>query len=847
MPSLRLTGIGLALTGAAACHASNPLQWLNREMVQRIQITGYRQFGYHSHSVTGDRLAFESLTYFGQGSRRFTDTGNLTFTGRNVLGLFNFDMQIQDSRFQDPQGQRISLNYNRGPWAVDAGDIQGSLLNTNAFASMSKSMKGISAQFKSGRFAVKALRSDTKGSARTIAIQGNNSTGPYYLQTSQIIADSELVQVDGREMVLGKDYVISYEIGAITFIDRLIAPTSTILVSYEALGFNTAPGLVQGVGASYNFGKFGQIGVTHMEQKSRSGGGLSSRLEQFQGFGAPSTPYFLQFEPLDTRPVVVRVDGIVQREFIDYTFDALNRSIFYFRRFMPATANIEVIYTPRPTGTVDGDRRVLGFDYRLPFGKGNQSYVQYSQATGSLLSDATPLRGTARGISGLLKSGPYRFAASWRDVPDSFVSVESRSFNRNEKAIDLALDYEAKGLTYGAGHRNSSVTLRSVSSKGETTFSPGRQTHSRLHVGSSSEEGSGWRLEQTRATSRSLSGESKLDTTSATASRTLGKVKTRLGLEHQAGYGPSGFAANSPTTNVALDTVRLEADYKPSDPWIIGLRTSFSKIRSDDQSGSGRDISMDLGYQPSEKLSVTASYTDSNAGQLATLGGFNSGFGLGYDGNGFSGGATGNTFANGSNNLRLLQLRTRYKATEKLSLDARMYSARSSGSYSSNTDTTSYGLGLDWNLGGGTTLNFSIDQSKTKFLDSPFSSDALTFDAFINGKPAGPWSYRLGASALVSGGRSDFQQSSLYLDGGLTYALNSRQNLSFRFQHGRTTGYLPQQDNFVGMFYEYQLYRNVSLVASYKLRNLANLDPLATSGAYRSRGFDLELSFNFGR
>jgi hypothetical protein len=389
MPSLRLTALGLALTGAVSCHAGNPLQWLNRDVLQRIQITGYRQFGFHSHSVVGDRQAFESLTYYGMGDRRFTDTGNMTFTGRNVFGLFNFDMQLQDSRFRDPQGQRISLNYNQGPWAVDAGDIQGSLLNTNTFASLNKSMKGLSAGFKSGRFAVKALRSDTKGSARTISIQGNNSSGPYYLQTSQIIADSEQVQLDGREMVLGKDYVINYEIGAITFIDRLVAPTSTILVSYEALGFNSAPGLVQGVGASYNMGKFGQIGLTHIEQKSRSGGGLSSRIEQFQGFGAPSTPYFLQFEPLETRPVLIRVDGIVQREFIDYNFDAQNRSIFYFRRFMPATANIEVIYTPRPTASVDGDRRVLGFDYRLPFGKNNGSYIQYSQATGSLLSDAT--------------------------------------------------------------------------------------------------------------------------------------------------------------------------------------------------------------------------------------------------------------------------------------------------------------------------------------------------------------------------------------------------------------------------------------------------------------------------
>ena len=51
---------------------------------------------------------------------------------------------------------------------------------------------------------------------------------------------------------------------------------------------------------------------------------------------------------------------------------------------------------------------------------------------------------------------------------------------------------------------------------------------------------------------------------------------------------------------------------------------------------------------------------------------------------------------------------------------------------------------------------------------------------------------------------------------------------------------------FLGAFYEYRLWRNVSLIGSYKWRKVDNLDPLFSSGAYRSRGFDLELSFSFG-
>ena len=73
----------VALSSVAAAQASGPqvLSWLDREIMKRIQVTGFRQLGFHAHTVDGDREAFNSLTYFGQGGRRFTDTGNVNFSG----------------------------------------------------------------------------------------------------------------------------------------------------------------------------------------------------------------------------------------------------------------------------------------------------------------------------------------------------------------------------------------------------------------------------------------------------------------------------------------------------------------------------------------------------------------------------------------------------------------------------------------------------------------------------------------------------------------------------------------------------------------------------------------------
>ncbi len=831
--------VGLAILGCVAA-ASGPYPWFSRQVLKRIQVSGYRYLGVHAHQVSGDLETFNSLAYYGQGSRRFTDTGQVTLSGRDVLGMFNFDATIVDSRFKDPQNEKFSLNFKKGAWAVDAGDIYGSLLNTNQFATISKSMKGLGVQFKQGRFAAKVIRSDTKGASRTVTLQGINSAGPYYLASSQVIQGTESVQLDGQEMTLGKDYVINYEIGSIEFINRIVSPTSTILVTYEALDFNGTPGTVQGIGVSYDLGKMGRVGLTGIEQVNRNRSGISSRVEQFEGFGAAGTPYFLQFEPLNTAqyPTSIRVNGVLQRNNVDYYFDASNKSIFYFRRFLPATSIVEVAYFPRPTSAATGDRRVTGFDYRLPFGS-EGSYLAYSQAMGELRNDTNPTKGTARGLRGVYKTGPWEINAGWRDVPDTFVTVESRGFNRNEKAIDVSAKYSHKGFSYGAVHNNAAINSRTVDGDGNVRTSSGRQTTSRAFAGIASEKWN-WNAEQSRRTVTSVRGESKLDTTSLTASRTLGRIDARFGLDHQTGVSPNGSGNPS---SLGLDSLRLDFDYRASKQLNLGWRSSLSRVKFDGQDGNGHDFGLNAVYRPNDRWLLEGGFTDSNSGQVATLSGFEGN--LGYDGNGFSGGAIGTAFSAGTTNLRMWNLHARYESGSRTTLDMRATSTLSSGSLYNNTDNLFLGFGIDYDIGLGHALSVGIEQSDVRFLDSTNRSTTRSLTIGFTGRPKGPWSYRFGSAATLSGG-GPFAQDSLSLDGSLYYRINDRQQAYVMFNTGRTTGYLPQTDAFLGMFYEYRIFKNISLVGSYKIRSLTNQDPTFSSGAYRSRGFDLELSFNFG-
>lgn len=831
---------------AAASTPASPewWKWFNREVLDRVEITGYRQLAYHAHEVSGDTEAFGSLNYGGLGGQRFTDLGSISVQGRKVLGLFTFDAHIQDSRFLDPQGQRFTISYDRKGLELAYGDVQGSLLNTNKFAAFSRSLKGFQATYITGKFTARALRSQPKSDARTITIPGNNSAGPYYLQSSQIVQDSERVTVDDQPQALGTDYSIDYEIGSLTFISRIVPPTSTIVVTYEAFGSNRLGGLIQGAGASYDFGPAGRVAVNVIEQRTGGARGFSTRTDRFQGFGDPSTPYFLTLEPWRDRPIIVRVDGILQVEGIDYDFDLGNPSVFYFRRFMPSTSTIEVTYTPRPTTTVDGDRDVLGIDYRLPLGR--DGWLSYAQAMGRLKSDVNPMSGLARSVDLAYNLGMLRLGASWRDVPAEFVSVQSRTFSRNERALDWTLEAKpTRTLTYGFSHGNSSIAQRRVQPDGTITFEPSRFTLARLYARHQPlGESASWSVEHRRADARTTRQSTRADTTRIDYATRLKAVSLRTGLTHQSGRGP--FFVDGATRNdrFTLDALTLDATYEGRRDLRARLGTSFNVIRAGGATSSGQSVSLDASYTPGERWRLFGRYAFGQAAG-AGLTGFGTGYGLGYDGNGFSSGV-GDTTPLTSTNASIAQFGVEHRLSESLAVDARYYRSRTDGPISSNTDSTQFGAGLGWSIGGHSSLRLDADRFVTRFVGSGAGSSTTTLGLSFDSFPAGRFSYRVGASSLLGSG-GQFAQDALSLDLIASYRLRRREALSLTLSTGQTRGYYPQNSAEAALSYQYQIWENLALNVRYVLRDVRNRDPNLVGGAYRSSGFDIELAFNFGR
>jgi hypothetical protein len=312
---------------------------LQEEFRRTVTISGHKRIGFHLHDIEGDFAAFRDQNYFGQGGQRVTDNTELTVRVNKFLGFLSFDWRWSNSRFRNPYDARITYTYESPNFTLEVGDITASLGGANPLVGFNRTLKGATATANWGKTRLRYITSETKAAARTITISGNDSPGPYYLQGSQIVDGSERVQVDGVEKRRGDDYTIDYFGGILRFRDGMIIPrTSTIVVTYETYAFNSAPSRLQGFRMESNLGGGFNFGFTMLSQEvdcARTA--LRRRTEQFYGFGAPSTPYDLQFPPLRdaANPVIITVAGAPQIEGVDYYFDELLPYRFYFTRFMP--------------------------------------------------------------------------------------------------------------------------------------------------------------------------------------------------------------------------------------------------------------------------------------------------------------------------------------------------------------------------------------------------------------------------------------------------------------------------------------------------------------------------------
>jgi hypothetical protein len=849
--------VGISLLPVVAVPQANQKlgqTWFEKQILNRLAWSGQRTLGYQKYTFSGDAESFNSLTNFGTGLQSFTDIGNLNVTGNNVLGFLNFRANFTDNRFSDPEQQQYTLTYRKNGLDLNYGTVQASLIGSNRFVNFSRSLEGLVAGYQTGRLATKFISSDTRGAARTVNLEGNNTVGPYYLQSGRIIPDSLEVRLDGEKLVRGRDYTIDSQLGTITFNNRVISPTSTIVATYESYDFGGQRGKIRGMGATYDFGRLGRLGFSTVEQKTGAAGANQERIEKSFGFGNPNDQYFLLLEPIP-ETIRITVNGIPRSFSVnddgisDFYLDSRLPILIISRVAIPTTQEIIFTYRPKVIQTVAGDRKVTGFDYRLTVTPGTESnagtYLQYSQSVGEL-KGPTSTSGAATGFDIRMNEGKGDLRVGFRRIEPGYQSIEQTGFNRNEDASEYNYIYSSKGFSTNLQTLNSLVAFTDLTS-GTPTIRSSRVASSQAGLsftdpkrkpdGAQRTEAVTWN--RVRATTNTNQN-SFLDTLSYKETFKHKKLSYSFANERQVGEG----LIQNKQEKLAVNTYRSTVSYDAGKNWSLSGNASQSGVRVGSTSSAGFDYGFRAGLSESGPWSGNVDYTVSNSGALASLGGFLNGNAFGFTNNGFSGSGGSGTISTGQLNVRRLNISATHRAGEKLALTGNLLRQSGTGLSTSNSELNSLMLSANWRISSNDNLNIDWARSVSNFFSG--SSTRATADTIalnFNGSK-NKWTYNLGYNLFNSGG-DNFTQRSLTVNGDLGYLLNSRARLFANLTGTQTRGFFPQDDVSLNGGYAYTVGAGLILQGRYSFRNLRNLDPTATGGAFRSNGLSLELTFDF--
>ena len=296
---------------------------------------------------------------------------------------------------QTSLAQLLGFEYESGDKRTKAafGDVNANLPG-NELVTFSRRLVGVQYERELGRGQrLSTVASITRALAKRGSFLGNGTTGPYYMNASQIIPGSEKLFLNGQPLISYEDYELDYILGTVRMKkSRILNREDTVEFSYEAQNFNTAPGILTGLRYELptEFVHNGRMGVTLLKQTSSAGNTSNRPVSQYFPVSADLASRYTLPSPIQpTSTVEVRYQERLLTEGVNADY-ILNRDLNYvqLRRSLPADtallgiSSLSVTYTPVPQQGVGGDRQVLGLDTQFTPSKNSRVNVQFGQSQG---------------------------------------------------------------------------------------------------------------------------------------------------------------------------------------------------------------------------------------------------------------------------------------------------------------------------------------------------------------------------------------------------------------------------------------------------------------------------------
>lgn len=434
-----------------------------------LNISGNASLRSQQNAVRGATGAQDSFRdqFLSYQDYRQTGTNNalqnnvdLTVQGR-ILNAFNVNARLSNSRWGNQLNQVFAFNYKTNDkragapkTSLDIGTVSAEL-GGNQLVTFSRSLQGVvfERDFGAGRVISKNVASLTKATTRRGTFRGNSSTGPYFMNASNLVEGSEKVRLNGRDLRSGEDYVIDYLTGQIRFQNgRIINPEDTVEFTYESQNYNTTPGILTGSRWNFNDGKGSAYGVTFIQQKATGQRVRNGNVtERFPVSVDSSYNYTLTslIDPVE-RVEVKWLDRTLV-EGIDYV---LNRDLRYFRLLTatlpPDTSltgipSLSVTYRPLRQASLSGDRNVLGFDSQMRVAQNGTVNFQFgrSQGANTLQDGAGSIISTSWQSPTKADKNTWRASLAYRDIDDTFSNIDSvaGAFLQAERGVQTDFAY----------------------------------------------------------------------------------------------------------------------------------------------------------------------------------------------------------------------------------------------------------------------------------------------------------------------------------------------------------------------------------------------------------------------
>jgi len=198
------------------------------EFLQRGPIYGDVRLEYRTASASGNEPGF--LSQHGMlFSREKLKQETRLFVDKEYENGIRIRGRFMDMPFQE---QHLNFDIESRRMKAGLGDING-VFRAGSMVGFTKKVRGLDMVYNYGRYSISTLFSRKKSNTGHETFRGRNIRGPYVLQASSVLENSEMVHINGAP-VSPAEYSMDYFLGQITFY-RNLDPTDIVEITYESI------------------------------------------------------------------------------------------------------------------------------------------------------------------------------------------------------------------------------------------------------------------------------------------------------------------------------------------------------------------------------------------------------------------------------------------------------------------------------------------------------------------------------------------------------------------------------------------------------------------------------------